>query len=136
MDAVVIHINGEACWPWRAMDADGDVLDILVQKRRNAKAARCFFRRLVQQYAWARVLVTDKLCSYGVAARTVTPESEHLCITSETAFRFRCISSEIRKPVDRPPTPTVALLVRAGDIRLFRNGATSKLRLKARSGLI
>ena len=38
MDEVVIQINGEAHWLWRAIDADGDVLDILVQKRRNAKA--------------------------------------------------------------------------------------------------
>jgi putative transposase len=77
MDEVVIQINGEAHWLWRAIDADGDVLDILVQKRRNAKAAKRFFRRLVKEYGQPRVLVTDKLRSYGVAARSVTPSVDH-----------------------------------------------------------
>lgn len=77
MDEVVIPINGEAHWLWRAIDANGDVLDILVQKRRNAKAAKRFFRRLVKDYGRPRVLVSDKLRSYGVAVRSVTPDADH-----------------------------------------------------------
>lgn len=48
-------------WLWRAIDGDGDVLDILVQARRNAKAAKRFFARLVRQFGSPRVVVTDKL---------------------------------------------------------------------------
>lgn len=77
MDEVVIPINGEAHWLWRAIDADGDVLDILVQKRRNARAAKRFFRRLVKEHGQPRVLVTDKLRSYGVSVRSVTPSADH-----------------------------------------------------------
>ena len=48
LDEVVIPINGEKYWLWRAVDADGDTLDILVQKHRNAKAARRFLQRLIE----------------------------------------------------------------------------------------
>ena len=53
LDEVVISIHGEKYWLWRAVDADGDVLDILVQKHRNAKAASRFFRRLVDRFGKA-----------------------------------------------------------------------------------
>ena len=64
MDEVVITIRGKKHWLWRAIDADGDVLDILVQARRNTKAAKRFFCRLVKQFGEPRVVVTDKLRSY------------------------------------------------------------------------
>ena len=61
-----------------AVDQDGNVLDILVQPRRDAKAAKRFFRKLLKrQCASPRVLVTDKLRSYGVAQREVMPSVEH-----------------------------------------------------------
>lgn len=44
LDEVVVQIGGETFWLWRAVDANGDALDILVQKRRNAKAAMRFFK--------------------------------------------------------------------------------------------
>ena len=47
MDEVVISIRGRKHWLWRAIDANGDVLDVLVQTRRNAKAAKRFFQRLI-----------------------------------------------------------------------------------------
>ncbi len=50
MDEVVITIRGKKHWLWRAIDADGDVLDILVQTRRNAKSAKRFLQRLVSQF--------------------------------------------------------------------------------------
>ena len=58
LDEVVITIRGKKHWLWRAIDADGDTLDILVQTRRSAKAARRFFNRLVEQFGPPRVAVT------------------------------------------------------------------------------
>ena len=55
---------------WRGIDQHGNVLDVLVQSRRNAKAAKRFFRKLLKGLRYVpRVLVTDKLASYGVAHR-------------------------------------------------------------------
>jgi len=58
LDEVVITIHGTKHWLWRAIDAGGDVLDILVQTRRNAKAAKRFFRRLIAQFGEPRVVIT------------------------------------------------------------------------------
>lgn len=77
LDEVVIVIKGRKHWLWRAVDADGDVLDILVQSRRNTKAAKRFMRKLVKQYGEPRVLITDKLGSYGSAKRNLIPGVEH-----------------------------------------------------------
>ena len=74
LDEVFIRIGGERYYLWRAVDQDGDVLDILVQKRRNARAAKRFFRKLLTglQYVPNR-LVTDKLRSYAAAHRAIIP---------------------------------------------------------------
>jgi putative transposase len=64
LDEVVITIRGKKYWLWRAIDANGDVLDILVQTRRNAKAAKRFFQRLIALFGEPRVVITDKLRSY------------------------------------------------------------------------
>lgn len=77
MDEVVITIRGKKHWLWRAIDADGDVLDILVQTRRNAKAAKRFFQRLVSQFGEPRVVITDKLRSYIKPIKTMTPNADH-----------------------------------------------------------
>jgi len=61
MDEVVIPINGKKYWLWRAVDSQGDVLDILVQSRRNRQAADRFFRKLFKAFGEPRVIVTDKL---------------------------------------------------------------------------
>jgi putative transposase len=78
LDEVFIRIQGELHYLWRAVDQHGVVLDILVQSRRNARAAKRFFRRLLKglQYV-SRVLITDKLGSYGVAKRELLPYVEH-----------------------------------------------------------
>ena len=69
LDEVFLTINGRRQYLWRAVDQDGNVLDILVQCRRDAKAAKRFFRKLLKrQCACPRVLVTDKLRSYGGAS--------------------------------------------------------------------
>ena len=77
LDEVVIPINGIKYWLWRAVDADGDVLDILVQPRRNAKAAKRFLKRLIAQFGAPRVVVTDKLRSYFKPIRDLAPNADH-----------------------------------------------------------
>ncbi|EID80512.1 transposase [Rhodococcus opacus RKJ300 = JCM 13270] len=78
LDEVFIPINGEQRYLWRAVDQDGVVLDILVQSRRNAKAAKRFFRKLLKGLRYVpRVLVTDKLASYQVAHREMLASVEH-----------------------------------------------------------
>jgi putative transposase len=63
---------------WRAVDADGMVLDILVPERRNQQAAETFLRRLVAGYPAApQVTVTDKLASYAPPIKTVFPQTDH-----------------------------------------------------------
>ena len=78
LDELFIRIRGERYYLWRAVDQDGQVLDILVQKRRNTGAAKRFFRKLLKglQYVPNR-LVTDKLRSYGAAHRTTMPSVTH-----------------------------------------------------------
>ncbi|KKM82877.1 hypothetical protein LCGC14_1315130, partial [marine sediment metagenome] len=77
MDEVVITIRGKKHWLWRAIDANGDVLDILVQTRRNAKAAKRFLQRLVAQFDEPRVVITDKLRSYIKPIKTLAPDADH-----------------------------------------------------------
>ena len=70
LDEVFVKINGIIHYLWRAVDQDGNVLDVLVQSRRNATAATRFFRKLLTGLQYVPlVLVTDKLASYGVAHR-------------------------------------------------------------------
>ncbi len=65
-------INGTIHFLWRAVDQHGNVLDVLVQSRRHAVAAIKFFRRLLTGLRYVpRVLVTDKLASYGPAHRVL-----------------------------------------------------------------
>ncbi|QFT95515.1 Transposase IS66 family protein (plasmid) [Roseovarius sp. THAF9] len=77
LDEVVIRIKGRSHWLWRAVDANGDVLDILVQSRRNKAAALRFLRKLMKRWGQPRVLVTDKLRSYGAAKAEIAPGLEH-----------------------------------------------------------
>ncbi|MFF2964089.1 IS6 family transposase [Streptomyces sp. NPDC057963] len=78
LDEVFVKINGERKYLWRAVDADGNVLDILLQGRRDKAAARRFFRTLLKKICSVpRVVVTDKLRSHGAAHREVMPSVEH-----------------------------------------------------------
>ena len=78
LDEVFIRIRGKLHYLWRAVDQDGHVLDILVQSRRNAKAAKRFFRELLKGLQYVpRVIVTDKLRSYAAAKRKIMPGVEH-----------------------------------------------------------
>ena len=78
LDEVFIRIRGERHYLWRAVDQHGRVLDILVQSRRNTKAAKRFFKKLLRGLRYVpRVIVTDKLKSYGAAKREILPGVEH-----------------------------------------------------------
>jgi putative transposase len=78
MDEVFIRIQGVQHYLWRAVDQNGVVLDVLVQARRDAEAARRLFRRLLKDLRYVpRAIVTDKLRSYGVAQRQLLPGVEH-----------------------------------------------------------
>ena len=78
LDEVFIRIRGKLHYLWRAIDQHGTVLDILVQSRRNAKAAKRFFKKLLKGLQYVpRVIVTDKLKSYGAAMRKILPGVEH-----------------------------------------------------------
>ena len=73
-----VTIRGQLHYLWRAVDQDGDTIDILVQKRRNKRAAKRFFRKLLKgQCASPRRMVTDKLKSYSAAKREVMPSVPH-----------------------------------------------------------
>ena len=78
LDEVVITINGEKRWLWRAVDQDGYVLNEIVQARRDTKAAKRLLTRLLRkQGCRPKRIVTDKLGSYAAAKRTVMPDVEH-----------------------------------------------------------
>jgi len=78
LDELFVTIQGQRQYLWRAVDQDGDVIDILVQPRRDQCAAERFFRRLLKgQGSEPWRLVTDKLRSYGAAHRTIMPSVIH-----------------------------------------------------------
>src|SRR5258707_4910331 len=79
LDEVFLKINGRSHYLWRAVDQDGEVLDILVQNRRDKKAAKKFFRKLLKRLCYVpRAIITDKLRSYSAAKAEVIPSIEHL----------------------------------------------------------
>src|SRR5215208_6769294 len=78
LDEVAVKIAGKKHWLWRAVDQDGMVLDILVQSRRDKRAAKRLLRKLLKKQCRApRVMITDKLASYGAARKEITPGVEH-----------------------------------------------------------
>ena len=78
IDEVFVKIQGKQHYLWRAVDQDGEVVDVFLQKRRDGKAAKRFFKRLLRVHKGEpRKIVTDKLGSYGVAHRELIPESIH-----------------------------------------------------------
>jgi len=75
---MVVKIAGKKHWLWRAVDQDGVVLDILVQRRRDTNVAKRLLRKLLKkQMRPPRVMITDKLTSYGAAKQAIMPKVEH-----------------------------------------------------------
>jgi len=78
LDEVFLKINGVTHYLWRAVDQNGVVVDILVQPKRDRFAAIHFFRKLLRATgSRPRVIITDKLRSYGAAKRIVMPKVAH-----------------------------------------------------------
>ena len=78
LDEVYLKIDGRMAYLWRAVDAEGEVLDVLVQSKRNKHAALKLMRKLLKKYAFVpERLVTDDLRSYGAAARALGLERLH-----------------------------------------------------------
>ena len=78
LDEMVVTIKGQKYWLWRAVDAEGYVLEALLQSRRDKKAALKLMRKLLKgQGVTPRVMVTDKLRSYDAAKRDIMPGVEH-----------------------------------------------------------
>ena len=78
IDEVFVKIGGIQHYLWRAVDQDGEVVDVLLQSRRDGEAAKRFFRRLLKTHRREpRKIVTDKLRSYGVAHRELIPDTIH-----------------------------------------------------------
>ena len=77
LDEVFVKIGGKQHYLWRAVDQDGEVVDVYLQERRDASAAKRFFQRFLKAGGVPREIVTDKLRSYGVAHRTLIPEARH-----------------------------------------------------------
>jgi putative transposase len=78
MDEIVVSIQGRRMYLWRAVDSDGEILDLLVQPKRDKAAALKLMRRLLKKQGYAPgVLVTDKLASYGAARRVLGLSARH-----------------------------------------------------------
>jgi putative transposase len=78
IDEVFVRINGKQHYLWRAVDQDGEVVDVYLQRKRDGAAAKRFFKRLLRSHGGEpRKIVTDKLRSYGVAHRELAPETIH-----------------------------------------------------------
>ena len=78
IDEVFVKINGKQQYLWRAVDQEGEIIDVFLQSRRDGAAAKLFFKRLLRGHGGEpREIVTDKLRSYGVAHREMIPETIH-----------------------------------------------------------
>lgn len=122
LDELVVRINGQKCWLWRAVDQDGYVLDEIVQTRRNTKAARRLLTRLLKKQGLPpKRMVTDKLRSYGAAKRQVMPAVEHRShkgLNNRASLFGRVKSSALRFSVSMAPTVLRAL----ASLRIRHNG--------------
>ena len=73
-----MKINDKQHYLWRAVDQDGEVVDVFLQVLRNGTAAKRFFKRLLKEHRMEpRKIVTDKLRSYGVTHRELIPDTIH-----------------------------------------------------------
>ena len=78
IDEVFVKINGKQHYLWRAVDQDGEVVDVYLQAKRDGAAVKRFFRRLLRNHGGEpRQIITDKLRRYGVAHRELIPEAIH-----------------------------------------------------------
>ena len=98
LDEVFLRINGQLQYLWRAIDQDGDVIDILVQPRRDRRAAERLFRRLLRGQGREPLRITDRLRSYSAAIRT------GFCNVAHTTERYANNRMEASHQADRKST--------------------------------
>jgi putative transposase len=79
LDEVYVKINGEFHYLWRAVDHEGEVLEAFATRRRDRKAALKFLKRTMKRYGRPRVIVTDRLRSYGAALKVLGIEQRQAC---------------------------------------------------------
>ena len=112
---VVVKIAGAKHWLWRAVDQDGTVLDILMQSRRDKRAAKRLLRKLLKrQCRPPRVMITDKLASYGAAKKEIMPgvvlAAARIRVNTATDPLLLPIVCQLalvgRKDSSQPPTST------------------------------
>ncbi len=100
IDEVFVKIDGKQHYLWRAVDQDGEVVDVFLQRRRDGKAAKRFFKRLLKTHRnEPRKIVTDKLRSYGVAHRELIPDTIH--DTSQYANNRAELSHQPTRVIER-----------------------------------
>jgi putative transposase len=79
LDEVFVKINGETHYLWRAVDHEGEVLEVFATKRRDRKAALAFIKRAMKRYGRPQAIVTDRLPSYGAAMKKIGIQRHQLC---------------------------------------------------------
>lgn len=114
LDEVALMINGMRHWLWRAVDSNGEVLDILVQTRRNARAAERFISRLITRWGERRVIVTDKLCSYGAALTQYDTDALQCCCPALYPKKS-CLDFGSTKTRTKPPNQAGPSLLGSAD---------------------
>ena len=104
IDEVFVKINGKQHYLWRAVDQDGEVVDVFLQTRRDGNAAKRFFKRLLKAHRHEpRKIVTDKLAGYGAAHRELIPDAIH--DTSRHANNRAELSHQPTRVRERPNPP-------------------------------
>ena len=79
LEEVFVRVNGEIHYLWRALDHEGEVLEVFATKRRERRAALKFLKRTMKRYGGPRVIVTDRLGSYGAAMKVIGVEDRQIC---------------------------------------------------------
>ena len=79
LDEVFVRINGETHYLWRAVDHEGEVLEVFATKRRDRRAALKFLKRTMKRYGRPRSIVTDRLRSYRSAMKVIGNAADHQC---------------------------------------------------------
>mgnify|MGYP005656302587 FL=1 len=79
LDEVFVRINGETHYLWRAVDHEGEVLEVFVTKRRDCRAALKFLKRAMKRYGQPEVIVTDRLRSYRAAMNVIGNAADQIC---------------------------------------------------------
>jgi putative transposase len=79
LDEVFVRINGETHYLWRAVDQEGEVLEVFATKRRDRKAALIFIKRAMKRYGRPKVIVTDRLRSYRAAMKVIGNSERQEC---------------------------------------------------------